>query len=442
MNAVTLIIIALLVSIAFIILSTKSLKLHPFLSLFFASLLFGTIAGLSLVEVLKAIQVGFGTLVGQIGFIVAFGALLGTLLERSGAMEVISLTTLKMFGERHAVLAMSVVGAIVGIPVFCDSGFIVLSGLIPSIMAKTKIAGSSLALALASGLYISHTLVPPTPGPLAAASNLGLASALGSVIGFGILFTIPVVFVSYLFAKNYGHHTPSIKSEPASATFVTLPRPVAACTPLLLPLILIALGSFKQFLPESSFLKSILDVISTPVVALLLGVAACGFVLKNNFSNSVGWVAGAMKDAGVIILITGAGGSFGAVIKASGIESILQNINTGGFSGMTLLIIAWAIAATLKTAQGSTTSAMIITSSLMAPLMVTLHSDYAAPLLVCAIGGGAMAVSHANDSYFWVVSQFGGMTPQNMFRSFTLLTFVQGLTVLITVLIAALILGV
>src|SRR5688572_27577785 len=196
--------IGLIVSISGIILATKYLKLNAFFSLLLSATVYGLIVGMTLGEIIPIIQAGFGSLLQQIGIIVALGAVLGMLLEKSGAMESISNGVLSLFGTRRSVFALALIGMLVGIPVFCDSGFIILSRLIPTLAVKTATAPGSLTLALSSGLYTTHTLVPPTPGPLAAASNLGAADHLGVIMLTGIVGSLPVLFVSYFFSKRLG----------------------------------------------------------------------------------------------------------------------------------------------------------------------------------------------------------------------------------------------
>ena len=196
--------LALIVSISGMILVSRYLNLHAFFALLLAAISFGLITGKSFLDILTAMQSGFGLLLAQIGFLVAIGSCLGNVMEKTGAMEVISNKLVHLFGAKRSILAMTVIGVIVGIPVFCDSGFIILSRLIPSIASQASVHSSQLSLALSTGLYTTHTLVPPTPGPLAAAANLGTSGSLGTVILIGIVGTIPVAFVSFFLSKKLG----------------------------------------------------------------------------------------------------------------------------------------------------------------------------------------------------------------------------------------------
>jgi GntP family gluconate:H+ symporter len=343
------------------------------------------------------------------------------MLEKTGAMEVISKNVVSWFGAKRSTLAMSVTGIVVGIPVFCDSGFIILSRLIPSIAAQTSILPAELSLALSTGLYTTHTLVPPTPGPLAAAVNLGLEDKLSIVMIVGIVVSIPVGLVAYLFSKKFSKgiivEKKEVKSNDANI------NPWLAFLPLILPIILIALSV-------------------NPVIALAIAVALSFSLIKKN-DPWPSWLSEALKDAGIILLITAAGGAFGAVIKSSGLDSVLKDYVSGSSpQGVIFLLIAYVVAAALKTAQGSTTTSMIITSGLLVPLIASagFDSPYDLSALVVAIGGGAMTVSHVNDSYFWVVSQFGGMAPKDAMRSFTIVTGLQGVTALVMAVLVFLVL--
>lgn len=411
MNPLITIIIALVISVTAVIVLTRYVRLHAFFSLLIAAMICGLITRLPIVNTISLMQEGFGLLLRQIGFLVALGSCLGMMLEKTGAMEVMSKKLVTWFGAKRSTLALSVTGIIVGIPVFCDSGFIILSRLVPSIAAQTSVLPAELSLALASGLYTTHTLVPPTPGPLTAAVSLGLEDKIYVMMIIGIVASIPVGLVAYIFSKRLSKGIVSTQQHEFKETPDV--NPWLAFLPLILPIVLIALS------------------INT-VVALSIGVAL-SFFLVTKGDPWQSWLQEALKDAGIILLIVGAGGAFGMVIKASSLDHVLKNyVSDSSSHGIVFLLIAFAIAAALKTAQGSTTTAMIITSGLLGPLIASAGFDTTIELsaLVVAIGGGAMVVSHANDAYFWVVSQFGGIAPKDSFRSYTIITALQGLTAL------------
>lgn len=428
--------LALVVSIAGIILLTRYLNLHAFFSLLIASTAFGLMVGKPFLETLNSMQNGFGSLLQQIGLLVAVGSCLGMMMEKTGAMEVIGNRIIQFFGIRYSVLAMTTIGIIVGIPVFCDSGFIILSRLISSIASQSTANSAQLSLALSSGLYTTHVLVPPTPGPLAAAANLNFSEHISTLILISLIASIPVALVSYFFSLRLGR---SIKADQIIIELKNEHTEISAWKsflPLILPILLIASASIPSIISLNENIISLLRIIGHPVVALMIGLILSTMLIKKKDTKEMPfWISTALKDAGIILLITGAGGAFGAVIKTSGIDILLKEyVSNSSSQGIIFMIIAFVIAAILKTAQGSSTSSIIITSSLLAPLAATAGFVSPAQLsvLVIAIGGGAMTVSHANDSYFWVVSQFGGISPRDAFRSFTLLTLAQGITALIT----------
>jgi GntP family gluconate:H+ symporter len=435
------ILFALVVSIALMIALMRVFEFHPFFSLAIAAIAFGLLSGQNFADVLSAMQAGFGNLLAQIGFIVTLGSCLGMTMEKTGAMEVLSLRIVHAFGHSRAVGSMTAIGLLVGIPVFCDSGFIILSRLIPSIATQASVAPGQLALALSSGLYTTHILVPPTPGPLAAATTYGLAPNIGVVILMGMLVSLPVGLVAYVFARRLGGNISQLKVDLYKKSPVHIPF-WQALLPLVLPIILIALSPVASLIPAAVPLRPALSVIGQPVIALSIGLAFSFIPLLSRLrAESLpvkDWMTEAVKDAGVILLITGAGGAFGSVIKASGVDVLLrEEFGTMDSGGVFILLIAYLVAAVLKTAQGSSTSSMIITSSLVAPLAV--GAGFAGPIefsaLVVATAAGAMTVSHANDSYFWVISQFGKISAGDTLRTFTLMTFMQGLTALLAAVI-------
>jgi GntP family gluconate:H+ symporter len=431
-----LILLAIGISIGIMIVLNRFLNLHPFFGLIVSSLVLGLIIGKPVNEILSAMQLGFGTLLQQIGFIVAIGSCLGMVMEKTGAMEIISRALIYGFGTKRSILAMSFIGWMVGIPVFCDSGFIILSRLIPSIAAQSSVPGASLALSLSSGLYSTHVLVPPTPGPLAAAATLGLSDHLGQVILITLIGSLPVAWVAYIFAVRAGRTISTASAEIPTTPIARHIPLLRALLPLLLPILLITTATLPKTFGVTGLFSDIVTTLGQPIVALLIGlVFALTLMLKADRSQWPSWISEALKDAGIILLITGAGGAFGFVIKSSGADLLLKDyLSTFETQGIIFLLAAYIIAAILKTAQGSSTSSLIITSALLSPLALSAGFDSPERLafLMLAMGGGAMTVSHANDSYFWVVSQFGRISTRDIFRSFTFITFLQGITALLT----------
>ena len=432
----------LILSIVFIVFATVKLKLHPFLALLITAFGYGIAAGMPLSDVVTSVNDGFGNTIGYIGIVIIAGSIIGTFLEKSGGAHRIADSVLRVTGRRNAPLAMVIIGYVISIPVFCDSGFVLLAALNRAVARKCNITLAVCATALSLGLYATHTMVPPTPGPVAAAGILG--ADLGLVIIWGLGVSAVAASAGWAFSVYVAEKVAIAPDagEAAEASTIRpdeMPSTAKALGPIILPLFLIVLRSFAE-LPSKPFgegrFVTLLSFLGQPVVALLLGVFLSIFLPKKrslDMLSASGWIGQAVVSAAIIIIITGAGGSFGKVLQNSGIAGVI-----GGFLKGHESIGIWlpfVIAAGIKTAQGSSTVSIITTAGLMAPLLPSLgfEGETAKALVVVAIGAGAMVVSHANDSYFWVVTQFSGMTVNQGYRLQTLGTLVQGLTAAITI---------
>ncbi|WP_144789601.1 GntP family permease [Lysinibacillus fusiformis] len=437
--------IIILIGVLFVVLGTAKLKLHPFLALLMSAFFVGIASGMPLLTVVESINAGFGGLMTSIGLVIIAGTIIGLILEKSGAAYRMAEVVLRIVGPKRPQLAMSLIGYIVSIPVFCDSGFIILSSLQKSLAKRANVTIASMAVALATGLFATHVLVPPTPGPIAAAGNIGAADYLGTVIVIGLLVAIPATFVGYMWSVKVAtkirvpeDEVEVLDYEEVIKSFGKMPSTFKAFLPIVLPIVLIGLGSIASLVgdPESTF-NTIFKFLGSPTVALFLGVAAA-FLLLPEISETTltGWIGESLKEAAPILLITGGGGSFGTVIKNAGVGEMLQEMDLGMFaSGTLFLLVPFIVAAALKTAQGSSTTALVITSTLVAPMLVTLGIDGAVPLalVVMAIGAGAMTVSHVNDSFFWVITQYSGMEVTQAYKAQTVATLLQGIvTIMIT----------
>lgn len=419
-------------SILLIVVLTSRFKAHPFLALIVACFFVGIASGMPLDLMINSIQSGFGSLMQYIGIIVIFGSVIGVFLEKSGGAMRIAQQIIFLTGKGKTIPALSIIGAVVSVPVYCDSGFILLSGLADKLGKLGKVNKASLSLALASGLYTSHTLIPPTPGPIAAAGNIGASEYLGTIIITGICFSIPILIVTQWLSKKLDKNiqTEDILDDPETQEPRELPSFAKAITPVVLPILLIAVGTVFRFLEIEN---TIIEFISNPMVAIFIGALSAMFWLKPKENKAAGnWFVEAIKISGPILIITGAGGAFGGVLKATPLQDFIAQWLAEGTGDLMVIVSIFVISAILKSAQGSSTSAMVITSSLLASIIPTLgwENPLQFAFAVMAIGGGAMTVSHFNDSYFWVVSQFSGMSARDTSRSYTLLTGVQGLLVL------------
>ena len=432
----------IIIGVLFIVISSAKFKLHPFLGLIIAALFVGIASGMPLADVVTNINEGFGGLMTSIGIIIVAGTIIGTILERSGAAYRMAEVVLRIVGPKHPQLAMSLIGYVVSIPVFCDSGYIILSSLQKSLAKRAAVPLATMAVALSTGLFATHTLVPPTPGPIAAAGNIVATNYLGTIIVIGLLVAIPVTLVGYLWAVYAGRkvvvpadNEPALDYEEVIKSFGKMPSTFKSFLPIVLPIALIAIGSIATMtMSADSSLTTLLVFFGSPTIALLCGVAAAFLLLPEmNETTLNGWIADSLKDAAPILLVTGAGGAFGTVIKNTSISDTLQNMDFSSLTGALFLLVPFLIAAALKTAQGSSTASLVITSSLVAPMLVTMGIEGAVPLalVVMALGAGAMTVSHVNDSFFWVVTQFSGMDVKDAYKTHTVATLLQGLTALI-----------
>ena len=438
-------VVYLLLSIALIIGLINYLRLHPFLALFMVAIFFGFAAGMDYQVILQTINDGFGGTLGKIGLVIIFGVIIGAFLENTGGAYALAEAVIKVVGKKRVPTAMGILGYFVSIPVFADSGFILLSPLNKSLSKKAGISLAGSAIALAMGLTIAHNLVPPTPGPIAAAgilnADLGLVLALAIPISMVALATA-LLFATKFAARTYIDPNPDISQEDIDVRMKTAPSAFKASLPILVPIVLIMINSRLRLIPseEIASWQSFLQFLGEPVIALVIGMFLA-FALPKKLNREListdGWVGKALKDSANILLITGAGGVFGKMLQNSGIAEVmgdaLSDLNLSFF-------LPFLIASAIKLAQGSSTVALITAASIVFPMMVSLGfvTEMDKALLVISIGAGSMVVSHANDSFFWVVTQMSGMNIGKGYKLHSLGTLVIGLTSIISVLIISL----
>ncbi|MDT8415173.1 MAG: GntP family permease [Flavobacteriaceae bacterium] len=429
----------LLLAIAFIIVATTRFRLHPFMALLFTAYGVGILAGMPLTEITPTILSKFGSTLGSIGIIIIAGTIIGVMLEKSGATLVISKAILDKLSAKRPNLALSVIGFLVSIPVFCDAAFVILSSLNKTLSVRTKTSVVSLSIALATGLFAPHVLVPPTPGPIAAAANLQIDN-LFLVIFVGLLVAVPVVLVGYLFslflAKKYPYSESAIEmTKVLEKTVDVQPKLTTALLPIFIPILLMALGTFSNVLLDSDvvWLRNILGFLGNPTTALLIGMLFSLRLLPfTDEKKSNTYITEGLKNAAMILMITGAGGALGGVIAYMPMGMYLENLQLTSLG----LLLPFLIAAVLKTAQGSSTVSIITTTAIVFEMLpaLGLDSESGKVLTVMAVGCGAMTVSHANDSYFWVVSQLSGLHINTAYKTLTIASLLQGITGILTVL--------
>lgn len=447
-------ILILLAVIGFIVIATTKFKLHPFLALISAAFIAAFAYGLPTDSIAKTITSGFGGILGYIGLVIVLGTIIGVILEKSGAAITMADSVIRILGDRFPTLTMTIIGYIVSIPVFCDSGFVILNSLKESLAKRLRTSSVAMSVALATGLYATHTFVPPTPGPIAAAGNLGLESNLGLVIGVGVFVAAVAALAGMLWANRFKDVAPDNIDEAhqelnqdwkaLKESYGKLPTAGQAFSPIFVPILFICLGSIAKF-PSyplgQGIVFDVLAFLGQPLVALFIGLLLSIRLLKSDDkAEEFGQrISQGITSAAPILLITGAGGAFGAVLKATELGSYLgETLSSYGVG----IFMPFIVAAALKTAQGSSTVALVTTSALVAPMLAQLGLDteMGRVLTVMAIGAGAMTVSHANDSFFWVVSQFSRMSVGLAYRAQTTATLIQGVTAMALVYLLSLIL--
>jgi GntP family gluconate:H+ symporter len=443
-------IIVFIIAIIAMIFAISRLKIHPFLAIMVISLLFGLIAGIPLVNVTGAdgtvvqgianvIGAGFSGTFTSIGIVIILGALVGTVLEATGAAFKLADMVIKVVGPKHPVLAVQIMGWVVSIPVFCDSGFVILDPIRKALVKRTRVSSVAMTVALSTGLYASHVFIPPTPGPIAAANTLGVGNNLLLVMGLGVLVSIPALIGAILFSRFIGKSVKSTEDididgaaktyEEIVAGYGKLPNGAISLAPIIVPILLMALGSIASMAKWTGFLFQICSFLGTPIMALGVGVlfAVWQLAMVNKLDKFYEITNETLKVTGPILFITAAGGVLGRVIASTDIvRFITANAKTLATIG---IFFPFLLSAILKTAQGSSTVALTTTAGIVAPLLgvLGLESPARAALTVIAIGAGAMTVSHANDSYFWVVTNFGGMTPEQGYKTQTAATLIEGI---------------
>lgn len=455
-------IIAFVIAIVVMIVAISKFKIHPFLSIMGVSLVLGLVAGIPLVNKTAAdgavtqglanvIGAGFSGTFTSIGIVIILGALIGSILEVTGAALKLADMVIRVVGKKRPELAILLMGWVVSIPVFCDSGFVILNPIRRALVKRTMTSSVAMTVALSAGLYISHVFIPPTPGPIAAASTLGIGDNLLLVMGMGALCSIIPLIVGYLFAKYIGKKVKAGDEadmtelgktyEELVAEHGKLPNGFIALAPIVVPILLMALGSIAAMAKWSGVAYDLCAFLGTPIIALtvgtLFGVVQLFGAKKIKLFYEI--TDNTLRTVGPILFVTAAGGVLGKVIAVSGmVDYITANITILEAVG---IFFPFLLSAILKSAQGSSTVALTTTAGIMAPLMgaMGLGTPVLAALTVMAIAAGAMTVSHANDSYFWVVTNFGEMQPEQGYKTQTLCTLLLGLSSMVGVFILSLI---
>ncbi|WP_029088713.1 GntP family permease [Brevibacterium album] len=452
--------LALVLGIATIVVLVLKTRLDAFVALLIAGLVTGIVAGANVLDTIGWITEGFGSTLASVGIVIGLGVFIGKILEVSGGADALARAFLRLFGRGREPWAMGTVGSLVSIPVFCDSGFVIMNPLARSIARVKKGAYITLALALGCGMTLTHHMVPPTPGPLAVTGLLG--ADMGAVILTGLIFTVCLLPLVVLYARWIGpklesrlnpivaeevygsHHDVELaarggSSDAASLTSVVTYKPddhlgptppgrkphrpsaLLGALPLVLPLLLIVGNTVASAVDKAS--QGVLGddeaytasdwaqpliFLGNPVIALTIGIILAVYVLLPRWTPRKqvhGWLAEAAGSAGLILLITGAGGGLGSVLRESGVGAELAEAVAA--TPLPALFVPFIIASVVRIAQGSGTVAMITAASVSASVVAGSGLDPLVAVMACVCG--SMVFSYFNDSYFWVVTKFTGL---------------------------------
>ena len=429
----------LVASISAIILFSAKLKFNTFFVLLVVAAAVGLAAGMDGDALIKALKQGFGSTLEKIGLLIIFGTTLGVLLEKSGATLSLARYILSKTGEKRTPLAVVLMGFLIGLPIFCDSGFVVLIGLVMSLSARMPKAHVFLVGCLASSLYSVHCLVPPHPGITAAAGIMKVD--IGQAILMGFVVAIPPTIVGYFWSKRMnrqlGFELP-IENGVEKTDLGTLPSPILSFLPIITPIVLISIKSLISLKPEM-FTPSVFKPISfigEPMIALFIGILMTFPLIKTLSRPKLNELLDtAIDKSGSILAVTAAGGAFGAVIQGMELGKVFGDSFAASGLG---LFIPFALAAIFKTAQGSSTVAVISTASIIAPLLPSLgFTDGDTLFALMAAGAGSMVFSHTNDSYFWVISKFSKLDTATTLKLQGTMSALLGITAFLTILLWA-----
>lgn len=416
-------IIALVIGLAILVLLILKTKIHAFFALIIGAVIIGLGAGIGTDKTVEAITAGFGGTLGSIGIIIGFGVMMGEIFEMSGAAKRMARTFLKLFGKGREEAALAFTGFLVSIPIFCDSGFVILSPIAKALSRQTKKSMISLGVSLAAGLVITHSLVPPTPGPLGVAGTFGVD--VGQFILLGIVIALPMAIACMIYAKWLGkriyqmpaengegwerpaYQEPSydlLKDDPDEK----LPSTLFAFLPLIAPIILILCNTILKALERTDAFSKALIFLGTPIIAVGIGLLIAIYTLAFRSSRKVIMekMEKGISSAGIIILVTGGGGALGKVLQTSGAgDNIAKWIAQ---LPIPIIVLPFLIATLLRFAQGSGTVAMLTSAAITYPIVEAAGGSMLLGAFAACIG--SLFFSYFNDSFFWVTNRLMGIS--------------------------------
>ena len=425
--------LGLAIGIVLLIFMVLKTKIQAFLALIITTVVIGVIGGMPLntitlengtkFGILQSITSGFGNTLSSIGIIIGFGVMLGAIFEETGAAKRMALCFLKVFGKNKEEEALAFTGFLVSIPIFCDSGFIILSPIAKAISKVTKKSLISLGVALAAGLVITHTMVPPTPGPLGVCGIFGVD--VGQFILLALVLSIPMTIVAILYARKYiakklnwivNENDELVEAQAGSVELgkeinlgsENLPSTFSSFLPIVLPVILILMNTVFTAMKLMDGFFHILIFLGQPIVAVGIGLLSAIFILGKKMSRKdiLSSMEKGMMSAGIIMLVTGGGGALGQIIKDSGLGTYMAE----GITAMNvpIILLPLVISTVMRFIQGSGTVAMTTAASISAPIILATGANPVVSALACCVG--SCFFSYFNDSYFWVVNRTLGVS--------------------------------
>ena len=408
------------------------LRIPAFIALLIAAISTALMAGMETSVIIETVQKGMGSTLGFVATVVGLGSIFGGILEKTGGAEKIATSLLNFFGEKRAPVALMLTGFLVGIPVFFDVGFIILFPMLLAVHQKTKKSLILYAVPLLAGLAVTHAFIPPTPGPIAVADILG--ANLGMVIGVGIVAGLPAAYVSgLLYGKYIGNkldiqipHLPELINKKTDA------HTGLVFFILLLPIALILMSTvLKAIYEDGNSVVAVIELLGHPFSALILANILAWYLLGRNYGFSTQQLteisAKSMQPAGIIILVTGAGGVLKQVLVDTGAGTMIAE--TMQSAGLSIIVFSFLAATIVRVLQGSATVAMITAAGLVAPLLASYQlSPIELAALVMSIASGATMLSHLNDSGFWLVKEFLHLDEKQGLQTWTATSTILGLT--------------
>lgn len=461
MSESTRMLLGLAIGIVLMIVLVSKTKVHTFIALLMAAVVTGliggmpvsdtTVNGVTVTGIISSIQNGFGNTLKSTGIIIGLGVMMGGILEESGGAERMAYSFIKAVGKKKEEWALAITGWFISIPVFADSAIVIFA---PLCKAMSRVTGKSivgLALSLACGLQLTHCLVPPTPGPLTAATTLGVD--VGQMILAGALLSIPMLIAVMFYTKYIGKKIYQIPNDHGGfdrmdykAEYIksmedldhlieskNLPPLLPSIAPIVVPIFLILLTTVLDL---AGIHNSVVTLLGSPVIALAIGTLLAIYGLAGNRSkeDTLKIMDNAIKTTGIIMLITGAGGSLGQIIKDSGIGTVLGEMVTR--TPLPAVLIPFVIAALMRIALGSATVAITTAANLSAPLLSVLHVSPLLMALSCCVG--AISFSYFNDSGFWVFNGMFGLTDmKDQLRCKTVASMIMALVGIVELLICS-----